>query len=131
MISGIDHIEIVVTDVPAYVAFLTSLGFEVVAETPHHGGAVELRPPGGHGPILELHRVMGEENPGVNHIAFACEDVQGAYEAFREAGLHFDAPPFYVPSTGRTNANLRDPDGRRVQLVDARRGDALKARRKR
>jgi hypothetical protein len=29
--------------------------------------------------------------------------------------------PGYVPATGRTNLNFRDPDGWRLQIVDARR----------
>ena len=33
----------------------------------------------------------------------------------------FASEPRLVESTGRTNANLRDPDGWRLQLVDSER----------
>ncbi len=121
MITGIDHIEIIVDDLDAYVDFFTNLGFEVLARTTHHGGSVEVKLPGEGQPIFELHKVIGEENPGVNHIAFRCTDVVAAHAQLSQAGVRFASEPHKVPSTGRTNANLRDPGGWRMQLVDAKR----------
>ena len=52
---GLDHIDIVVEDVAAMQAFFESVGFELIRQTDHGGGAVELRFPGeGDQPILEL-----------------------------------------------------------------------------
>ncbi len=121
MIKGIDHIEIIVRDVTEYIAFMTTLGFEVVTRTSHHGGSAELKLPGENQPIFEIHQVEGEENPGVNHIAFAVDDANTAYEGLQSAGLASANPPNYVQSTGRLTVNLRDPDGFRMQLVDANR----------
>jgi glyoxylase I family protein len=123
MITGIDHIEIIVSDLDAYVTFFERLGFEVSARTVHHGGSVEVRLPGTEGTIFELHEVIGEENPGINHIAFRCEDVHATYRELKGRGITFTSEPRKVPSTGRTNANLRDPGGFRLQLVDAARAE--------
>lgn len=116
-IQGIDHIELVVTDVDRFVKFFQAMGFELVRRTEHHGGSAELRVPGENQPIIELHRVGGEENPGLNHIALRVSDVRQAYEELRSQGIGC-SEPHYVEATGRTIVNLRDPDGWRLQLVD-------------
>ena len=58
-----------------------------------------------------------EEVIGVNHIAFRVDDAQAAHDALHAAGVESVEQPGYVASTGRTNVNLRDPDGWRMQLV--------------
>lgn len=121
MINRIDHIEIIVRDAEEYIAFLEKLGFEVVTRTTHHGGSAELKLPGENQPIFEIHQVEGEENPGINHIAFAVDDANAAYEALQTAGITSANRPNYVKATGRLTVNLRDPDGFRIQLVDAER----------
>ena len=121
MINRIDHIEIVVRDAAEYIAFMETLGFEVVTRTSHHSGSAELKLPGEGQPIFEIHQVEGEENPGINHIAFAVESAETAYEGLQSAGVKSANPPNHVPSTGRLTVNLRDPDGFRMQLVDAER----------
>jgi glyoxylase I family protein len=123
MVNRIDHIEIIVRDAASYIAFLETLGFEVVTRTSHHGGSAELKLPGDDQPIFEIHQVEGEENPGVNHIAFAVDDANAAYEQLTSAGVTSAKPPNYVQSTGRLTVNLRDPNGFRIQLVDAKRQD--------
>ncbi len=117
MIQGIDHIELIVRQLDEYVAFLKTLGFETVRETPHHGGSVEMKPPGEGQPVFEIHQVMGEEVIGVNHIAFKVDDAAAAHAALKNYPGMVSGPPGHVPDTGRTNLNLRDPDGWRLQLV--------------
>jgi catechol 2,3-dioxygenase-like lactoylglutathione lyase family enzyme len=121
MLTAIDHIEIIVRDLDAYVDYLQKLGFELVTRTSHHGDSAELKLPGDGQPIFELHQVGGEEVIGINHIAFRTEDINAAYDRLVDAGIMADEEPHLVASTGRTNINLRDPDGWRVQIVDARR----------
>jgi len=121
MLTAIDHIEIIVRDLDAYIAYLRKLGFELVTRTSHHGDSAELKLPGDGQPIFELHQVGGEEVIGINHIAFRTDDVNATYESLIEHGVRVDEEPHLVASTGRTNINLRDPDGWRVQIVDARR----------
>lgn len=121
MVTRIDHIEIIVRDAAEYIAFMETLGFEVITRTTHHGGSAELKLPGEGQPIFEIHQVEGEENPGVNHIAFSVDNAQEAYDQLTDAGVTSAKPPHYVRSTGRLTVNLRDPDGFRIQLVDAER----------
>lgn len=122
-ITAIDHIEIIVHDLEAAVEMFTKLGFALLARTPHHEGSVELQLPGENQPIFEIHQVIGEENPGVNHIAFRADDVQATYEGLKDhPGFKFSGPPKFISHTGRTNANFRDSGGWRFQLVHSERG---------
>jgi catechol 2,3-dioxygenase-like lactoylglutathione lyase family enzyme len=122
MIVAIDHIEIIVRDVKKHVEFYQKLGFELLTWTDHHGGSAELKLPGENQPILEIHALLTEENPGINHISFKCIDVDGTYESLAAKGVEFYEGPHPSPSTGRRNALFRDPDGWRLQLSDADRG---------
>ncbi len=122
MVTKIDHIELVVHRFDEYVALFRALGFRELTRTKHHGDSIELQLPGENQPIFEIHRVSGEENIGVNHIAFQVPDVQAAQRELATRGIAAGLEPRFVPSTGRTNLNFRDPDGWRLQLVDATRG---------
>lgn len=121
MLLGIDHIELIVRDVDESVAFFQKMGFELLSRTLHHGGSAEVRLPGEGQTIFELHTVHGEENPGVNHIAFRCDDVASTHRELKGAGVRLDTEPRLVPQSGRTIVNFRDPDGWRLQLVDPKR----------
>jgi catechol 2,3-dioxygenase-like lactoylglutathione lyase family enzyme len=121
MIRGIDHIELIVRDVEEFVTFFQKLGFKLLTRTSHHGASAELQLPGDNQPIVEIHQVSGEENIGVNHIAFKVDNAQEAYTELQSKGVTSLRPPNFVVSTGRTTVNFRDPDGWRLQLVDAER----------
>ena len=121
MVLSIDHIELIVRDVDEYVEFYQKLGFKLLIRTGHHGGSAELQLPGANQPVIEIHTVTGEETIGVNHIAFKVSSAQEAYEELQQKELSPERGPHYVAATGRTNVNLRDPDGWRLQLVDAER----------
>src|SRR5262245_49385477 len=121
MVTKVDHIELVVHRFDEYLALFRALGFRELTRTKHHGDSVEFQLPGDNQPIFELHRVSGEENIGVNHIAFQVPDVKAAQRDLAERGIAVGVMPGFVPATGRTNLNFRDPDGWRLQLVDASR----------
>jgi glyoxylase I family protein len=123
MIVGIDHIEIIVRDVDEFVEFYKKLGFEVLGWTEHHGGSAELKLPGPDQPIFEIHTLTSDENPGINHISFRCDEVEQTHEDLVAKNIKIDRPPHASPSTGRKNVLLRDPDGWRLQLSDAKRTD--------
>ena len=123
MITQIDHIEIIVTDVKAHVEYYQRLGFELLGWTDHHGGSAELQLPGPNQPIFEIHTVFGEENIGINHIAFQADDVKKTYDSLKEKGIEFDGEPYRNRHTGRGNVRLRDLDGWRLQLCDKKRKD--------
>ena len=121
MFTHVDHIELVVKDVKAHADLFQKMGFNLLSFTPHHGGSAELQLPGPNQPLFEIHSVGGEENIGVNHIAFGVDDVNEACEELKAAGVQFDREPHLVRASGRTIANFRDPDGWRLQLVDPKR----------
>ena len=73
-------------DVDEFVEFYQKLGFEVLMRTSHHGGSAELKLPGENQPVFEIHTVSGEENIGVNHIAFKVDSAQGIYEEMLQKG---------------------------------------------
>lgn len=124
MIVGIDHIEIIVRDVKQFVEFYQKLGFKLLSWTEHHGGSAEMQLPGEGQPIFEIHTLVGEENPGINHISFRCDDVEATHADLLAKGVDtIYRPPHASPSTGRKNVLLRDPDGWRLQLSDAKRVD--------
>ncbi len=124
MVKNVDHIELIVRDLDEFVVFFQKLGFKLLTRTAHHGGSAELQLPGPNQPIFEIHRASGEENIGVNHIAFGVANAQEAYEELRQKGINPERGPQFVESTGRTNINFRDPDGWRLQLVDSDRKHA-------
>jgi len=128
MIVGIDHIEIVVRDVKKHVEFYQKLGFKLLTWTDHHGGSAELQVPGDNQPIIELHGMEAQENPGINHIAFKCQDVETAYKDLSAKGIEFYRDVQPTPSTGRKSALLRDPDGWRLQLSDADRAEPVRSK---
>ena len=115
MITQIDHIEMIVKDVDAHVAFYQKLGFKLLTRTDHHGGSAELQLPGPNQPILEIHTVLGEENIGINHIAFQAEDVFETHTELIAKGIQFNSEPYRNKHTGRGNIRLRDPDGWRCR----------------
>jgi len=119
MVLSIDHIELIVRDVDEYVEFYQKLGFKLLIRTSHHGGSAELQLPGDNQPVIEIHTVTGEETIGINHMAFKVANAQEAYDDVSSKGITPERGPHLVEVTGRTNVNLRDPDGWRLQLVDA------------
>jgi catechol 2,3-dioxygenase-like lactoylglutathione lyase family enzyme len=120
MIVGIDHIELIVRDVDEFVAFYQKMGFKLMQWTKHHVRSAELQVPGTD-IILEIHSLINDENPGVNHISWRCDDVQKTYDDLVAKGVKFTHPVHASPSTGRKNVLFRDPDGWRLQFSDGRR----------
>lgn len=121
MITSIDHMELIVRDVDAHVTFFQKLGFNVLTRTTHHGGSAELQLPGENQPIIEIHEASGEEVIGINHIALKVDNAREAHETLVQNGVRFSRVPKLIEVTGRTTVELRDPDGWRIQLVDAER----------
>ena len=119
MVLGIDHIELIVRDVDEFVEFYEKLGFGVLLRTAHHGGSAELKLPGENQPVLEIHSATGEESIGINHVTFKVANAQEAYDDVVSKGIKPDRGPHLVEVTGRTNVNMRDLGGWRLQMVDA------------
>lgn len=121
--KGLDHIDIVVDDVAQMRGFFEAIGFTLIRETDHGGGAVELRFPGaGDQPILELTPRVGADGTlrplGLRHMALRVTDIEATLAAYSQQGLHPAKPPRVVPETGRRLANIIDPAGNALQFVE-------------
>ncbi|MFB9950497.1 VOC family protein [Rhizobium puerariae] len=116
-LNGIDHIEINVDDLEEMVAFLKRVGFVETRRTAHTGGSVELRFPGGlDAPILELNE-SADEPKGFQHIAIRTTDIDACYQEFVDKGFEFQRPLLPAASSGRRVFNLKDPEGKKLQIA--------------
>jgi glyoxylase I family protein len=117
LITGIDHIEIVVKDINEMAEFFTRLGFVELRRTDHHGKAVEMQLPGDNPFVIEFHTGTRTEPPGINHIAFRTTDCAATARELEAQGVPFDSP-VKTASSGRVVASFRDPMYMRWQLTD-------------
>ena len=123
MVRGIDNIGICATDLARSVTFYEILGF---SEAYHNergvmmaAGTVQLflfatlR-----SDAMPVARELGlfGNPPGIDHISFAVEDVDGLYEALKAAGVGFDGRP-EDQSWGARMVGLKDPDGNNLYLL--------------
>lgn len=123
MIRGIDHLNIVVSDLGRSVRFYTEvLGFRKTADVVMEGGWIEeiiglrgvrglvafVEPPGG-GPRIELLQYVtpaGTALPensrantlGLRHVAFRVHDIQAIAARLRAAGVTLFSDPVRVPA---------------------------------
>jgi lactoylglutathione lyase len=108
------------------IAFYEALGFEKRRELPIRDEAVNyfLGVPGADGPELELTYNFGvssyELGTGYGHIAVRVDDLEATLEQLqREHGIEPERPPYRVSERGSLICFVRDPDGYRVELIDA------------
>jgi lactoylglutathione lyase len=108
------------------IAFYEALGFEKLRELPIRDEAVNyfLRVPGTDGPELELTFNFGvssyELGSGYGHIALEVDDLEVTLAKLRgEHGIEPERPPYRVRESGALICFVRDPDGYRIELIDA------------
>ena len=111
-------------DIDRSVAFYEKLGFEEVARMPIRDEAINVfmgLP--GEDPRLELtfnHGVDAYElGTGYNHIAVAVDDLDGTLEGLAQQGIEPEKPPYTVREGGSRLCFVRDPDGYRIELIEA------------
>jgi catechol 2,3-dioxygenase-like lactoylglutathione lyase family enzyme len=109
-IQRMDHVGIVVDDLPAATAFFLELGLELQGEGPVEGGWVDrvvglegvraeiamMQTPDGHGRVelSKFHAPSGPagdqqapaNTPGIRHVAFAVEDIEAVLAGLRARG---------------------------------------------
>jgi lactoylglutathione lyase len=114
-----------ITNPERSVAFYEALGFEKRRELPIRDEAVNyfLGVPGHDGPELELTFNFGvdsyELGTAYGHIAVTVDDMNGSLAALAEKGIEPEKPPYRVREGGSLIAFVRDPDGYRVELIEA------------
>jgi lactoylglutathione lyase len=113
-------------DIDRSVAFYKELGFEEVWRMPIRDEAINVfmnLPGDGDMPRLELtynHGVDSYElGTGYNHIAVAVDDLESTLTGLAAKGIDPEKPPYRVSEDGPPICFVRDPDGYRVELVQA------------
>jgi lactoylglutathione lyase len=113
-------------DIDRSVAFYEALGFEEIRRVPIRDEAINVfmgLP--GDGPRLELTYNFGvdsyELGTGYNHIAITAEDLDATLERLAAQGIEPERPPYTVRAGGSRLCFVRDPDGYRIELIEASR----------
>ena len=108
------------------IAFYEALGFEKRRELPIREEAVNyfLGVPGADGPELELTYNFGvssyEIGSGYGHVAVMVDDLEQTLARLAaEHGIKPERPPYRVREGGSLLCFVRDPDGYRIELIDA------------
>jgi lactoylglutathione lyase len=111
-------------DIDRSVAFYEKLGFEERARMPIRDEAINVfmgLP--GEDPRLELTYNHGVDSydlgTGYNHIAVAVDDLDGTLEQLAQDGIEPEKPPYSVREGGSRLCFVRDPDGYRIELIEA------------
>ena len=111
-------------DIDRSVAFYEALGMEEIGRMPIRDEAINVfmgLP--GEDPRLELtynHGVDSYElGTGYNHIAVAVDDLDGTLEGLAQQGIEPEKPPYTVREGGSRLCFVRDPDGYRIELIEA------------
>jgi lactoylglutathione lyase len=114
-----------ITDPERSVAFYEALGFEKRRELPIRDEAINIfmgLP--GDDDQLELTYNFGvdayELGTGYGHIALTVDDLDGTLEQLAGQGIEPERPPYTVREGGSRLCFVRDPDGYRVELIEAR-----------
>jgi lactoylglutathione lyase len=112
-------------DIERSVSFYEALGFEEVGRLPIREEAINVfmgLP--GDGPRLELTYNFGVDGydlgSGYNHIAVTVEDLDGTLGRLAEKGIEPERPPYSVRDGGSRLCFVRDPDGYRIEIIEAK-----------
>ena len=114
-----------ILDIDRSVAFYEKLGFEELRRMPIRDEAtnVFMGLPGD-GARLELTHNHGRTEPyeigtGYGHIAITAEDLDATLAGLAELGIEPEKPPYTVREGGSRLCFVRDPDGYRIELIEA------------
>jgi catechol 2,3-dioxygenase-like lactoylglutathione lyase family enzyme len=140
-IQRMDHVGIVVDDLPDAVAFFVELGLELQGEAPVEGDWVDrivglegvraqiamLRTPDGHGglELTKFHapsRQGGDRHapanaPGIHHVTFAVEDIDAVLVKLRARGAELVGELERYEDRYRL-CYVRGPEGIIVELAE-------------
>ena len=111
-------------DIDRSVEFYEKLGFEEIRRMDIRDEAINVfmgLP--GDGARLELTYNHGvdsyEMGTGYNHIAVTVPDLDGTLEGLATQGIEPEKPPYSVREGGSRLCFVRDPDGYRIELIEA------------
>jgi lactoylglutathione lyase len=115
-----------ITDIDRSVAFYGALGFSEVGRIPIRDEAINVfmnLPGDGDKPRLELTYNFGVDSydlgTGYGHIAVSVDDLDATLEQLAGQGIEPERPPYRVRDGGSRLCFVRDPDGYRIELIEA------------
>ncbi|HEY8637610.1 MAG TPA: VOC family protein [Solirubrobacteraceae bacterium] len=124
MPSQLIHTCYRIGDIDRSVAFYKDLGFAEIGRMrirdeatnvfmglPDDGARLELT----HNDGVDSY----ELGTGYNHIAVTVADMDGALARLAEKGIEPEKPPYTVREGGSRLCFVRDPDGYRIELIEA------------
>ncbi len=111
-------------DIDKSVAFYEKLGFAELGRMPIRDEAINvfmgLPDDGARLELTYNHGVDSYElGTGYNHIAVTVEDLDGTLEGLASQGIEPEKPPYSVREGGNRICFVRDPDGYRIELIEA------------
>ncbi len=124
-VTGVDHISINTKDLEASVAFYRDvLGFRRLKTVPMDDdlSLTYMEVPGGARMELFSYKsgipaaTHGEKDPGLRHLAFWVDSVEGVEKKLRDRGVTVVLPPTDLPSLGARALLFLDPDGVTLEL---------------
>jgi catechol 2,3-dioxygenase-like lactoylglutathione lyase family enzyme len=140
-IKRIDHIGLIVNDLPTVKQFFLDFGLEVMGEAQMQGKLLDrllrlegtktefvmMRPPGGEAciEVIKFHSPVDEGGvqqfavnaPGIRHIAFLVEDIEGIVAKLKAKGAEiFSAIQTY--GTSYKLCYVRGPEGIILDLAE-------------
>jgi lactoylglutathione lyase len=123
-VSELIHTCYRIGDIDKSVAFYEKLGFEETGRFPIRDEAINVfmgLP--GDGARLELTYNHGVESyemgTGYNHIAVTISDLDRTLADLADQGIEPEKPPYSVREGGSRLCFVRDPDGYRIELIEA------------
>ena len=116
------HVNVNVADAEETIAFYEQFGFEESWEFETPDGETHNRYiVADNGIELQLSETEGESEfeagTAWDHLAIGVDDIDGVFEEIDHYGV--DKEPADQPEAGARTAFVRDPDGRRVELVES------------
>ena len=114
-----------ILDIDRSVAFYEKLGFEEMRRLPIRDEAINVfmgLP--NDGARLELTWNKDRDEPyeigtGYGHIALTVDDLDATLERLAQDGIEPERPPYQVREGGSRLCFVRDPDGYRIELIEA------------
>ena len=140
-VERIEHVGVVVDDLPAAVEFFLALGLEMDGETSVEGEVVDrmtgldgvrsdlafLQTPDGHGKLEVVQYrsparaadppPRGADTPGLNHLLFAVDDLEATLARLRPHGAELVGEVIDYGTSYRL-CYLRGPGGMIVELAE-------------
>ena len=122
--SALLHTCYRIGDIDRSVAFYEALGFEEVGRMNIRDEAINvfmgLPDDGARLELTYNHGVSSYElGTGYNHIAITAGDLDRTLERLAAQGISPEKPPFTVSDGGSRLCFVRDPDGYRIELIEA------------